>query len=110
MPAIDRDMPATLRDRAGAQIKAQASARYRGGGVSESISVVIVDDHQMFREGIRSRIEGESDMTVVGEAGTAEAAFDLVEETDPRCRFSTSGCPTCLDWRRHDCSGTDIRI
>ena len=83
MPAIDRDMPATLRDRAGAQIKAQASARYRGGGVSESISVVIVDDHQMFREGIRSRIEGESDMTVVGEAGTAEAAFELVEQTKP---------------------------
>jgi DNA-binding NarL/FixJ family response regulator len=51
--------------------------------VSEPISVVIVDDHQMFREGIRSRINGESDMTVVGEAGTAEAAFDLVEETDP---------------------------
>ncbi|PKB79769.1 MAG: hypothetical protein BZY88_11625 [SAR202 cluster bacterium Io17-Chloro-G9] len=37
----------------------------------------------MFREGIRSRIERESDMTVVGEAGTAEEAFDLVEQTDP---------------------------
>jgi DNA-binding NarL/FixJ family response regulator len=51
--------------------------------VKQPISVVIVDDHQMFREGIRSRIERESDMTVVGEAGTAEDAFDLVEQTKP---------------------------
>ena len=49
----------------------------------QPINVVIVDDHQMFREGIRSRIERESDMTVVGEAGTAEEAFDLVEQTEP---------------------------
>jgi DNA-binding NarL/FixJ family response regulator len=51
--------------------------------VKQPISVAIVDDHQMFREGIRSRIERESDMTVVGEAGTAEEAFDLVEQTKP---------------------------
>ncbi len=47
------------------------------------ISVVIVDDHQMFREGIRSRIDGESDMTVVGETGTAEEAIALVARPDP---------------------------
>ena len=49
----------------------------------QPISIAIVDDHQMFREGIRSRIERESDMTVVGEAGTAEEAFDLVVNTKP---------------------------
>ena len=51
--------------------------------MTQPISVAIVDDHQMFREGIRSRIERESDMTVVGEAGTAEESFDLVEQTKP---------------------------
>ncbi len=51
--------------------------------MKQPIDIVIVDDHQMFREGIRSRIERESDMTVVGEAGTAEEAFDLVEQTKP---------------------------
>ena len=51
--------------------------------MKQPISVAIVDDHQMFREGIRSRIERESDMTVVGEAGTAEEAFDLVDQTKP---------------------------
>ena len=51
--------------------------------MKQPISVVIIDDHQMFREGIRSRIDRESDMTVVGEAGTAEAAFELVEQTKP---------------------------
>lgn len=51
--------------------------------MKQPITVAIVDDHQMFREGIRSRIERENDMTVVGEAGTAEEAFDLVEQTKP---------------------------
>ncbi len=47
------------------------------------IRVLIVDDHQMFREGIRNRLEEEPDISVVAEAGTAEEALVLVEETGP---------------------------
>ena len=47
------------------------------------ISVLIVDDHQMFRQGIRSRLEEEPDIEVVGETGTAEEAFVLVDKTSP---------------------------
>jgi DNA-binding NarL/FixJ family response regulator len=36
------------------------------------ISVLLVDDHELFRAGLRSRLETESDITPVGEAGTAE--------------------------------------
>ena len=45
--------------------------------------VLIVDDHQMFREGIRTRLEAEPDMEVVGEAGSAEEALDMVDSTNP---------------------------
>ena len=47
------------------------------------LRVLIVDDHQMFREGIRTRLEKEPDIKVVGETGTAEEAIELVEETSP---------------------------
>ena len=47
------------------------------------IKVLIVDDHQMFREGIKNRLEEEPDIKVVAEAGTAEEALVLVEETGP---------------------------
>ena len=40
------------------------------------IGVVIVDDHAILRAGIRSRLEREPDITVVGEAATAEQAIE----------------------------------
>lgn len=51
--------------------------------VISTLKVLLVDDHGMFREGIRRRLEEESDFEVVGEAGDAETAFDLVEQTQP---------------------------
>ena len=45
--------------------------------------ILLVDDHQMFREGIRSRLERESDFVVVGEASSAEEALGLMEEQNP---------------------------
>ena len=51
--------------------------------MNPAISVLIVDDHQMFRQGIRSRLEEEPDIKVVGETGTAEEAVALVDKTSP---------------------------
>ncbi len=51
--------------------------------LAQKLRVLIVDDHRMFREGIRSRLENESDICVVGEAASAEEALALVNETDP---------------------------
>ncbi len=45
----------------------------------QPINVVIVDDHQMFREGIRTRLEKEPDITVVADTGTAEEALALID-------------------------------
>jgi two-component system response regulator NreC len=39
-----------------------------------TIRVLIVDDHALFRAGLRSRLETESDIVFVGEAGTADQA------------------------------------
>ena len=47
------------------------------------LRILIVDDHQMFREGIRRRLEQEPDITVVGEAASAEDAMAEVSRTDP---------------------------
>ena len=45
-----------------------------GKAASERKSVFIVDDHTMFREGLRQLIDRESSLTVCGDAPDAAAA------------------------------------
>jgi two-component system response regulator DevR len=51
--------------------------------VAERIRLVIVDDHAIVRQGLRSILEREPDIEVVGEAATAPQALDLVAATRP---------------------------
>src|SRR5215471_444018 len=39
------------------------------------ISVFLLDDHEIVRKGVRDLLEAEADITVIGEAGTAESAL-----------------------------------
>ena len=48
-----------------------------------STRILLVDDHAITREGLRSLIEKQSDMEVVGEAEDGRKAFDLVRELLP---------------------------
>ena len=48
-----------------------------------SISVVLVDDHQMFRKGLRLLIESKPDISVVGEAGDGKEAIEEVRRLSP---------------------------
>ena len=48
-----------------------------------TIKVLIVDDHQMFREGLRSMLAADADIAVVGEAENGRAALKLVREAKP---------------------------
>jgi len=47
------------------------------------VRVLIVDDHALFREGIRMILEAQPDIEVVGEAGDGGEALALVEQTRP---------------------------
>jgi DNA-binding NarL/FixJ family response regulator len=50
----------------------------------EKISVLLVDDHNLVRQGFRRILEDEDDMVVVGEAGDGEAAVKLAKKLKPR--------------------------
>jgi two-component system, NarL family, response regulator DevR len=47
------------------------------------IRIVVVDDHEVVRHGLRLSLELEPDMTVVGEARTGEEAIRIVRESHP---------------------------
>jgi DNA-binding NarL/FixJ family response regulator len=47
------------------------------------IELVIVDDHPIFRRGIRWSLEHEPDLVVVGEAGDGPSAIQQIEMTSP---------------------------
>lgn len=48
-----------------------------------SITVLLVDDHQIFREGLRSLINSEDTAVVIGEAGDGAGAIRLTGELHP---------------------------
>ena len=48
-----------------------------------AISVVIADDHRMFRQGLRSVLDEDSDIRVIGEAEKGSQAFELCGEPPP---------------------------
>jgi DNA-binding NarL/FixJ family response regulator len=54
-----------------------------GPGGSDKISVLIVDDHPMVRQGLRVFLELQPDMEVVGETGDGARAARLAQELDP---------------------------
>ena len=64
------------------------------------IEVLLVDDHRMFREGIRSRLEQEKDIKVVGEAASGKEALEMAQQKDPAIII--------LDIRLPDMSGIEV--
>ena len=76
------------------------------------VTVLIVDDHQIFRQGLRDSMSLDEDIEVVGEASDGETALLLAHQLAPRCvadrrqppryqRLATSAtypkgkCPAC---------------
>jgi DNA-binding NarL/FixJ family response regulator len=65
---------------------AETQERRRGGdrrAAGSKTRIVIVDGHTLFRRGVRNILELESDMEVVGEAGSGREAIATVEELTP---------------------------
>ena len=50
---------------------------------TDKIKVLIVDDHQVVRQGLRTFLELHDDMAVVGEAGDGSAALEMIRRLDP---------------------------
>lgn len=51
--------------------------------MTEPISILLVDDHEVVRKGIRSYLDSLSEYRVVGEASNGEEAINIVEEFIP---------------------------
>ena len=51
--------------------------------MNDTIRVLIADDHPLFREGMRGRLDRVVDVTVVGEAASGEEAVELAHELKP---------------------------
>lgn len=64
------------------------------------ISIVLADDHQVVREGLRRLLEGEPDFDVVGEAGGGVEAIQVVEALKPTVLI--------LDMMMRDMNGIEV--
>jgi len=51
--------------------------------LAERIRIALVDDHPFVREGVRAVLETSPDLEIVGEAGNAEEALELVARASP---------------------------
>ncbi len=47
------------------------------------IRLLIIDDHEMVREGLKAMLSAEPDFSIVGDAANAEEAFTLIERLRP---------------------------
>jgi two-component system, NarL family, response regulator NreC len=57
------------------------------------IKCIIVDDHTLFRDGVRRLLEGEGDIEVVGEAGDAVEGLEKVRALQPDVVLMDIGMP-----------------
>jgi DNA-binding NarL/FixJ family response regulator len=48
-----------------------------------SIRVLLADDHQIVRQGLRGLLEKQPDIEVIGEAGDGRTTLSLIEELSP---------------------------
>ena len=51
--------------------------------MNRSIRILLADDHQLFREGLRALLQTEPGMEVVGEAANGRMAVGLAERLNP---------------------------
>jgi DNA-binding NarL/FixJ family response regulator len=81
----------------------------------DNLHIFLADDHEILRMGLKRLIEGESDMTVIGEAGTGTEAIERMSALQPDVAVLDISMPELngLDVTRHmraHCPGIKILI
>jgi two-component system, NarL family, response regulator DevR len=66
----------------------------------DPISVILVDDHQIVRKGLRAILEGNEQFNIVGEAATGKDALALVSDLKPNV--------VILDLKLNDMLGDEV--
>ena len=61
--------------------------------MSETIKVVVVDDHEVVREGLVTMINTQTDMEVVGDCGDADTALEIIADRKPDIVMSDISMP-----------------
>ena len=64
-------------------MRAESVAYHRTMGKTDSVRVVLVDDHDLLRRGMKTMLESEDDIEVVGQASDGTQAMKIVEDTLP---------------------------
>jgi CheY-like chemotaxis protein len=76
--------------------------RRRGGpdrrALGEKTRILLVDDHALFRVGMRNILEREGDFEIVAEADDTRSAFDAAVETSPDIILMDLSLPVMDGW------------
>ena len=65
------------------RLPVQEAGRCETVCVNDSVTVFLLDDHEIVRRGVRDLLESEPGIVVVGEAGTEEEALRRIPAVDP---------------------------
>lgn len=59
----------------------------------EKIKIILVDDHQMFRDGVKSVLSDEENMDVIGEVGNSNDLYELLKSEKPNVIITDISMP-----------------
>jgi DNA-binding NarL/FixJ family response regulator len=62
--------------------------------MTDKIKVMIVDDHPVFREGLRNILAVHTDLSIIGEAGDGDEAIERAQELEPQVVLMDINLPT----------------
>ena len=82
---------------------------------SRPVRLVLIDDHQLVREGICALLALESDLSVVGQAANIDAGIQMVRQLSPDlviCDLNMPGCTGGLAVKRlnQECPNSRVLV
>ena len=94
MPLVRPTIEATERRETGQSVAAGEGAAATEDHRSSTIRILLVDDHTVLRQGMRTVLEQQTGLEVVGEAGDGKAAIESVRHSRPDVVLMDINMPT----------------